>query len=600
MTDTVRSHSYPVRPLWWTRLVLIAAFGCHLTAAPSFSQPPEASSETPAGVFSETVEVEVINVDVFVTDRSGQPVAGLARDEFELKVDGKIMPISNFYAEAGGIVRATARPTGPSSDSSFVTEDEVAIDPTRRNYVVLLIDHTRLSASNRERAFSALRDAVARLGKQDLIAVVGVEGSLVFYSDFLFDRTAVEKILDDASKISMRTDINAFEQRQIFGELTRGQSGGIQARASLADPNQLISRIRAYAADEYARSLASLRQIETVVATLSGIPGRKSILYLAEGVPTRPGEGLFVEWRNRFGGGNPQAGIGLRRFDFSTDYSREVGRFDVTPAMDQLAATANRAGVTLYAIDAEGDHGGDARSALTEQGATSETLSVIDENFREPLEYSTKATGGRLLRSSGRLTEQLVDLLGDFDTFYSLGFVPPTGWDPGSAHDIKVEVSAKNLSVRHRDAVRIPEPDEREAGALLAALRYQTIDNPLGFLVVPGPRAEPEQGAAALPVRLEIPVGNLDFVPQNGMQAGSLTIYVSTMDEAGNTSRVQKIPFHLNIPDERMEQAQADTAHYPLPLVLRSGDRQVAIGIRDDVSGVFSSFRLDVSDLSRF
>ena len=49
-----------------------------------------------------------------------------------------------------------------------------------------------------------------------------------------------------------------------------------------------------------------------------------------------------------------------------------------------------------------------------------------------------------------------------------------------------------------------------------------------------------------------------------------------------------------------MDEALADSAHYPLPLVLRQGDRQVAIGIRDNVSGLFSAIRLDVSQFSQF
>ena len=64
-----------------------------------------ADAQQPTSFFSEAIDVRVINVDVFVTDRSGQPVAGLPRESFELRVDGKVMPISNFYAEAGGVAR---------------------------------------------------------------------------------------------------------------------------------------------------------------------------------------------------------------------------------------------------------------------------------------------------------------------------------------------------------------------------------------------------------------------------------------------------------------------------------------------------------------
>lgn len=602
----VKRHSSTPHSGWARQTGALALFAALFLVPPTplatqeAGDPPPPDAEGPAGTFAETVDVQVINVEVFVTDPSGQPVAGLSRDDFELRLDGEIVPVSNFYAEAGGRPQVGVSSPAAPADSSFVTEDEAAEGAARRAHVIVLIDHSRLGASNRKRAFKALRDAIGRLGAEDLVAVVGVERSLVFYSDFLFDRRAVDRILDDAAGKSVRSDIGEFERRQIFGELARGQSGGIQAQASQADQGMLISRIRAYAAEEYARSVNSLRQIEQVVATLAGLPGRKAILYLGEGIPNRPGEGLFVEWINRFGSGNPGAELGLRRFDFNTDYERSVGRFDVNDSMRQLAETANRAGVTLYAVDAEGNHGGDVRSALTEQGATSETISVVDENFRVPLEYASAATGGKLLRSSGLLGEQLVELLGDLDTFYSLGFTPPASWSPGTAHDLEVRVGVPGLVVRHREAVRMPEPDEREAGALLAALRYQTADNPLRIAAALGQRAPIQEGTAALQVSLEIPVGNLGFVPGSEVYAGSLTIYVSTKNAAGEASRVQKIPFRLDIPADMIEQAQGDKAHYPLPVVLRAGDQQVAIGIRDNVTGIFSAVRLDVSSLSRF
>ncbi|MEM7350871.1 MAG: VWA domain-containing protein [Acidobacteriota bacterium] len=557
------------------------------------SQPPAA----PTGIFTEEVSVRVINVDVIVTDRSGQAVAGLGRNDFELRLDGKPVPISNFYSEAGKLARRSGRPPGERRrDPSFQTLEGVKAGSTRRSHVVILVDHTRLRATNRKRAFTALRQAVDRLAEDDLVSVVGVEGSLVFYSDFLFDRQGVHQILDDVSRVATKTEVNEFERRQILGELTRGMSGGILGRTTLADDQALISRIRAYATEEYARGVRSLQQIERVVATLSGVPGRKTLLYLGEGIPTRPGEGLYVEFRNRFAG----SFRGLPQQDFNADYTREVGRYDLTQPMRQLASAANRANVTLYAIDAEGSHGGDLRSALTEQGATSEAVSVVSENYREPLEFASKATGGRLLQSSGKLADQLVDLAVGLRTFYSLGFTPPAEWQPGSDHKLEVKIKAKNLVVNYRQEVRLPEADEREAGATVAALMYQTVDNPLEIRAKPGFEVPRQDGTAALPVNLEIPIKSLGFLPQGGAKACSLTIYVSIKNKEGNPGKIQKIPFHLAIPDDKMEEALADSAHYPLPLVLRPGDRQVAIGIRDHVNGLFSAVRLDVAQYSQF
>ena len=371
------------------------------------------------------------------------------------------------------------------------------------------------------------------------------------------------------------------------------------ARSADPDSHSLGARIQAYAAQEYARGLQSLGHIERVVATMAGIPGRKAILYVGEGIPTRPGEGLYVEWRNRFGEGNVDAGPGMRRIDFDNDYTRQVGNYDLTHAVDKVALTANRAGVTLYAVDAENSHGGKLRSALTEQGSTSESVSVVDANYRAPLEATTKATGGRLIRSSGQLVQALSDLTRDFDTFYSLGFTPPEDWEPGSTHKIEVDVEGKRQTVRHRTEVRLPKPGEREASATVAALMYQALSNPLGLKAMPGSEAPREDGTAALPIMLEIPVGNLVFIPQEDGQSASLAIFICVKDKDGNPGKVQKIPFHLNIPNDKIEEAKQNSAHYPLPVVLRPGDQQVAISVRDDINGSLSTIRVDVSQFSQ-
>ena len=49
------------------------------------SSAPLAAQQPPA--FGEVVEVNVVNVDVYVTDPDGQPVSGLDKRDFELYED---------------------------------------------------------------------------------------------------------------------------------------------------------------------------------------------------------------------------------------------------------------------------------------------------------------------------------------------------------------------------------------------------------------------------------------------------------------------------------------------------------------------------------
>ena len=82
-------------PRWFN---LPAAVLLGLAAAlPAAAQPGDTRSPSGPG-FVEVVNVEVVNVDVYVTDADGKPVLGLGPDDFELRVDGRAVPISNFYA----------------------------------------------------------------------------------------------------------------------------------------------------------------------------------------------------------------------------------------------------------------------------------------------------------------------------------------------------------------------------------------------------------------------------------------------------------------------------------------------------------------------
>ncbi len=55
---------------------------------------PQTAAGTPA--FRDTVDVRLVNVEVWVTDRRGEPVTGLDAGDFEVREDGKRVAISNF------------------------------------------------------------------------------------------------------------------------------------------------------------------------------------------------------------------------------------------------------------------------------------------------------------------------------------------------------------------------------------------------------------------------------------------------------------------------------------------------------------------------
>src|SRR6059058_5308998 len=73
-------------------LVLLTLAATSLTAQQQPNQLPK---------LAESIDVKVINVDVVVTDKKGNPITGLTKDDFELYENGQPKVISNFYEVEG-------------------------------------------------------------------------------------------------------------------------------------------------------------------------------------------------------------------------------------------------------------------------------------------------------------------------------------------------------------------------------------------------------------------------------------------------------------------------------------------------------------------
>src|SRR6185436_3419755 len=75
--------------------------------APAPAKPEAAGGEE---LFVDTVNVNVVNVDVYVTDKKGNRVNGLTKNDFELFEDNRPVAITNFFAVENGKSNAREEP----------------------------------------------------------------------------------------------------------------------------------------------------------------------------------------------------------------------------------------------------------------------------------------------------------------------------------------------------------------------------------------------------------------------------------------------------------------------------------------------------------
>ena len=72
--------------------VAIAVAVSLLATGPALAQqapPTSGGAEASETAFGERIDVRVVNVDVYVTDRRGERIRDLTREDFELRVNGE-------------------------------------------------------------------------------------------------------------------------------------------------------------------------------------------------------------------------------------------------------------------------------------------------------------------------------------------------------------------------------------------------------------------------------------------------------------------------------------------------------------------------------
>jgi hypothetical protein len=192
-------------------------------------------------------------------------------------------------------------------------------------------------------------------------------------------------------------------------------------------------------------------------------------------------------------------------------------------------------------------------------------------------------TGGMAVINSNVVTPQLEKIAGDFNSYYSLGYMPPHYGD-GRYHRIEVKVKRKGLQVRHRDGYRDKNTESRMTDATLAALRFTFENNPLGIELELGTPTRRSDGYYLQPVQVKIPIGKLVLVPRANTHEARVHLFIAALDTDGNTSEVQQVPLPISIPTADVATATAKSYVYTVSLLMRGGDQKVAVTVRDDVA----------------
>ena len=599
--------------------------------------PPAIASEAQ---FFEEVDVHLVNIDVVVTDKQGRPISGLEREDFVLRVDGEEVELVNFFEVTGS--------SGTAPDPQPIAADatsEPAIGPAQPLQRVIVVDNRNIRPENRKLLFEKLRQHLAAdsppegetmlvtLGRKLEIAVppTADSGRIIAALDELQDQATLHALFDSERRMflsrlnsaSLRPYSPAQADNPALSQLPGSDVGPDGSLTADGDPDfddavrralSLATDVRRLGEKRYQHARATTEALARLCETLGGMPGRKALIYLSDGIPMRPADSLIEAWTGKYQDWVLTSGDDIRRNSAYPEADRTFqqvmsslssSEFDLDREIRQLTVRASANRVAFYPISNGGRQSGFVSAAVsggTISNGSGSGLRAAQrlENFARDASLLVMAedTGGQALLRTANVGELLDRSQRDFRSFYSLGYRrEPAADEPqrrAKPSKIRVEVQRDAAVVRHGKSYQPRHWRDRLGAMTLASALFEVEDNAFGAALDPG-EPIPEGKRFRVPIMIRIPFEQIRLVYRDDHFRAQLTAVVVVRDEDdGGFSEPRRIDFPIKIPGRRIMEAAQREAGYLLELEMAEGPKRVAVGIRDHLARTEATLHLDL------
>lgn len=567
------SRTSPRARLAAALMVGTAALG---TAALAPAQTPDA--ERPS--FSDVVDVQLVNVEVWVSDNKGRPVTGLGPDDFEVREDGKPVTVDFFneVKEAVG-ARIAGATNEPASEPALSVP--AAVGPAEPAHLVLYFDELHLGPASRKQVIEDLR---AFLDEEQFpagrVLIFRQDRNLVTEAYFGSSREDLDQAL---ARIEASPGMGGQSQQakrlavqrlnQLWQDARTLASSGGDRRTTAPAPCPMFMRtalpeVHSYARISRDRTAATLDHLTAAARFLAALPGVKTMLYISDALERVPGTDLQ---------------------DFMTGLCPAGDRFrslspveELSSGFHELTRHANANRVTIYALQTNGLRStflSTAEQASVDFLGANPFNSSVREAERDGLAVLADETGGRAIFNRNQFGGELKQITDEMASYYSLAYRPPHGGDRGE-HQIRVRVRGRNLQVRHRRGYRDKSSDQRLAEQLDGALYLGLVENPLGVRLGAGDVRTAGGDRKRLPLHVIVPAAGVAFLPFEDKEMAQIQVLVASRHAGtGKVVRDEK-RYQVEAPPDRETRLLDLVFNLEIP----DGVNLVAVAVRDDAT----------------
>lgn len=555
--------------------ILAAAFVLSLIEAST------AVAQEQAPSLGETIDVSIINVDVFVTDRDGRRVHGLTDADFEIRENGKLQPVTNF-AEYAAKPNAVDGKFAVESSQSEAAQQASVEAPAKRT-IVIFVEVQAQPSKRVSEIFTSLREFVRKAVRPgDSATVVAFDSRLVTQQAFTDDPEALSRALTKLEEESIGVALHPRDR------MRRASESNAEAEAMLAgvghatgDPANLPA-IERQAAELF--DMVDLRRkqaaLTSLIESMSGVDGRKIMVLALQRFGLLPGFDAAAE------NVKPKFDLDLR----------------VEKVRQSIMRTANANGVTLYPLYAPGlvwASAPDPQEKRIDVMVMNEDADLyrlagdnsVLMNHTASLKGIADETGGLMAAGPSDIVDLLPHVIDDLDSYYSLAYrATPSGRD--ARRDVSVTTKNRAYRVRSRHSV-VEKSDDTQMSNRVVANLYQPFEQSLiPIQVEMGAMKKTSRKRWAVPIVVRIPLGSLTTRTSDALATGAFSVFVATGGEFGVISDVTRRQQPYSYPLADVENARQSHFTYNVTIEFDQLPDALSVGVRDDVSNEYGLARL--------
>ncbi|HEX3068767.1 MAG TPA: VWA domain-containing protein [Thermoanaerobaculia bacterium] len=520
----------------------------------------------------ESIDVRVVSVDVVVTDRAGNAVPNLTKDDFEILEENRPQTITNFAELRGDPATAVTTPNAPPA---------AGVAPPRTRSFLIFVDNGSIQPQMRKPLVDSLERFVDQLRPSDVVSVVGWGRGIHIVAPLTSDkgtlRMAIERLVTMALPATVHNDLSRV-QRQCTKSLNMALTGRMQMTAAYIECIAEARRETSAAAND-ARQV--LQGIDIALAMIADAPGKRSLIVAGAQMPRNPGAAIYA-WANQL--------FTPYLSGFNAPRERpEVREMEQQELAGQVARRASERGVTLYMLASTSPAGMNDSSSpdyTPDMGVAFLHQRDTEDSFSE----MASQTGG-FMAGRSQLQRALQAIDRETSSYYSLGYHPAGEWRGPRA--IAVRMKNKEYAARTRRTVSPRDAGETMRDRVIANVFRTPEETKWKIAVRAGKPQRAGRGTFTVPIEVRM-APTITLLSQGNDVAGGFEVFISVGNESGALSDMFRHVQGVRMPKVDEAAFRATPIVFTASLTVRGGENLLSVGVMDQVTNTAGFARAEI------